>query len=111
MSSTVVRLRVGCLRATTRPNRVWLVGSAFGDRAFYHGDWLLRAAAALAGIYGNVAVEAMYPLTVKDIEGQKLDGSKYSYALTFPLGQLPPPSTSYVITLRTVRVNSRPSET
>ena len=31
----------------------WLVGSAFGDRAFFHGDWLLRAAAALAGIYGN----------------------------------------------------------
>jgi hypothetical protein len=24
----------------------------------------------------------MYPLAVKDIEGRKLDGSKYSYALT-----------------------------
>ena len=39
----------------------WRVGSAFGDRAFYHGNYLLRAAAALAGIYGNDAVEAMYP--------------------------------------------------
>ena len=40
-------------------------GSArlFGDRDFYHGDWLLRAAAAKAGIYGNDAVEAMYPMT------------------------------------------------
>ena len=65
----------------------WRIGAAFGDRAFYHGDWLLRAAAALAGIYGNDAVEAMYPAAMKDIEGQKLDGSKYSYALTFPVGQ------------------------
>ena len=29
----------------------------------YNGDWLLRAAAAKAGIYGNDAVEAMYPMT------------------------------------------------
>ena len=33
----------------------WQVGSAFGDRDFYHGDWLLRAVAAKAGIYGNDA--------------------------------------------------------
>ena len=44
----------------------WQVGSAFGDRASYHGDWLLRAAAAKAGIYGNDAVEAMYPMTRSD---------------------------------------------
>jgi hypothetical protein len=55
-----------------------LLPGAFGDRAFYNGDWLLRAASALAGIYGNIAAEAMYPLAVKDIEGRKLDGSKYS---------------------------------
>ena len=29
----------------------------------FHGDWLKRAAAAKGGIYGNDAVEAMYPLT------------------------------------------------
>src|SRR5258706_8159 len=28
----------------------WNISSAFGDRAFYHGDWLKRAAAARAGI-------------------------------------------------------------
>ncbi len=77
----------------------WRVGSAFGDRAFYHGDWLLRAAAALAGIYGNDAVEAMYPLAVKDIEGRKLDGSKYSYTLTFPVGQLPPVNAFWSVTM------------
>src|SRR5207249_5052647 len=31
----------------------WKVGSLFGDSAFYNGDWLKRAAAAQAGIYGN----------------------------------------------------------
>ena len=41
----------------------WNVGSFFGDRAFYNGDWLKRAAAAKGGIFGNSAVEAMYPLT------------------------------------------------
>src|SRR5881227_2481161 len=30
----------------------WKVGSLFGDSAFYNGDWLKRAAAAQAGIYG-----------------------------------------------------------
>ena len=38
------------------------MGSPFGNRDFYHGDFLLRAAAALAGIYGNDAEEAVYPL-------------------------------------------------
>ena len=39
----------------------WQVGSFFGDRAFYNGDWLMRAAAAKGGIFGNSAIEAMYP--------------------------------------------------
>ena len=33
---------------------------------FYNGDWLKRAAAAKGGIYGNDAVEAMYPLHQSD---------------------------------------------
>ena len=33
----------------------WSIGSFFGDRDFYKGDWLLRAAAAKVGIYGNDA--------------------------------------------------------
>lgn len=40
----------------------WNIGSAFGDRQYYHGDWLRRAAAAKAGIYGNDAPEAVYPI-------------------------------------------------
>ena len=54
----------------------WRVGNAFGDRTFYQGDWTLRAAAAIAGIYGNDQVEALYPLLVTDGEGKKPDCSK-----------------------------------
>ena len=54
----------------------WNVSASYGDRAFYHGDWLLRAAAALAGIYGNSTEEAMYPATANDVSGQPLDGDK-----------------------------------
>src|SRR5438094_10336620 len=61
----------------------WKVGSLFGDSAFYNGDWLKRAAAAQAGIYGNDAVEAMYPMTKTLANGEPLDGSKHNYTLTF----------------------------
>jgi hypothetical protein len=77
----------------------WRVGSAFGDREFYHGDWLLRAAAAKAGIYGNDAVEAMYPMTRKDGTGQPLDGSKHNYMLTFAAGQFPPVNAFWSVTM------------
>jgi hypothetical protein len=77
----------------------WLVGSAFGDRAFYKGNYLLRAAAALAGIYGNNAVEAMYPLARNDGSGQPLDGSKHTYTLTFAAGQYPPVNAFWSVTM------------
>jgi len=77
----------------------WIVASAFGDRQYYHGDWLLRAAAAKAGIYGNDAVEAMYPMAREDANGQTLDGSKHRYTLTFPDGQLPPVDAFWSVTM------------
>ena len=61
----------------------WGVGSAFGDRGFYKGDFLLRSAAALAGIYGNNAEEAMYPMAKADATGAPLDGHTHNYSLTF----------------------------
>lgn len=77
----------------------WRISSAFGDAAFYHGDWLLRAAAAKAGIFGNDAVEAMYPLTKMDADGRELDCSKSNYTLTFPAGQLPPINAFWSVTM------------
>ena len=77
----------------------WKVGSLFGDRAFYNGDWLKRAAAAKGGIYGNDAVEAMYPMTRVDATGEPLDAGKHDYTLTFPAGQLPPVNAFWSVTM------------
>ncbi len=77
----------------------WRVGSAFGDRQYYHGDWLLRAAAAKAGIYGNSADEAMYPMCRTTATGETLDGSKHQYTLTFPAGQFPPVNAFWSVTM------------
>ena len=77
----------------------WKVGSVFGDGDFYNGDWLKRAAAAKGGIYGNDAVEAMYPMTRVDATGEPLDGSKHNYTLTFPAGQLPPVNAFWSVTM------------
>jgi hypothetical protein len=77
----------------------WNIGSFFGDRDFYKGNWLLRAAAAKVGIYGNDAVEAMYPITRVDAKGAALDGSKHNYTLTFPAGQLPPVNSFWSVTM------------
>src|SRR5437667_10199501 len=72
----------------------WKIGSLFGDRLFYSGDWLKRAAAAKPGIYGNDAAEAVYPFTRVDGDGQTLDGSKHEYTLTF-LPDLQPPVNAF----------------
>ena len=77
----------------------WKVGSLFGNSAFYKGDWLKRAAAAKGGIYGNDAIEAMYPMTRVDANGETLDGSKHNYTLTFPSGQLPPVNAFWSVTM------------
>ncbi len=77
----------------------WKVGAVFGDRAFYNGDWLTRAAAAKGGIYGNDAVEAVYPMTRTDAAGKTLDGSKHNYTITFPAGQLPPVNSFWSVTI------------
>jgi hypothetical protein len=77
----------------------WKVGSAFGDRDFYHGNFLLRAAAAKAGIYGNDALEAVYPMTRSEADGELLDGGKHRYTLTFPAGQLPPVNAFWSVTM------------
>jgi hypothetical protein len=77
----------------------WKIGSFFGDRDFFKGDWLMRASAAKGGIYGNDVVEAAYPITRTDVSGEPLDGSKHNYTLTFPAGQLPPVNAFWSVTM------------
>jgi hypothetical protein len=77
----------------------WRVTDPDGDRAFFNGDWLKRAVAAQAGIYGNDSAEATYPLTKTLPDGEPLDGSKHNYTLTFPAGQLPPVNAFWSVTM------------
>ena len=77
----------------------WNVAEAFGDRAFYKGDYMLRAAAAVAGLYGNDAVEALYTATRVDSSGQALDASQHDYTMTFPRGALPPVNAFWSVTM------------
>ncbi len=68
----------------------------FGSRAMLGEDYLLRAAAAVKGIYGNDAAEALYPFTEKD-------GGAHRYTLTFPPGELPPVHAFWSVTMYDAR--------
>ncbi|HTW87919.1 MAG TPA: DUF1254 domain-containing protein [Candidatus Binataceae bacterium] len=92
-----IKQKVGALGKDENGWRVALHG--FGDRRDYAGDWTLRAAAAMAGIYGNSPAEAVYPLLATDSRGQRPDCSKNRYTLTFPAGQLPPANAFWSVTM------------
>jgi hypothetical protein len=77
----------------------WQLGSLPGDRAHYDGDWVMRAATAKAGIYGNDAAEAVYPLGRADVDGNIIDTSQHNYTLTFADGQMPPVNAFWSVTM------------
>ena len=77
----------------------WNVGAFFGDKDFFKTDWVMRAAAAKGGLYGNNAAEAMYPYTRTDGKGEPLDGSKHNYTLTFAKDSLPPVNAFWSVTM------------
>jgi hypothetical protein len=92
-----IKRKVGDLGKDENGWRVALNG--FGDRQNYGGDWTLRAAAAMAGIYGNSPAEAVYPLLATDSDGNKPDCSRNRYTLTFPPGQFPPANAFWSVTM------------
>lgn len=69
----------------------WGYTDVFGTRAWYGGDYLLRAAGAMAGWGGNDAIEAFYPLAREDEAREPLDGA-YRYQITFTT---PPPAKAF----------------
>jgi hypothetical protein len=99
-------LKAGAEKAKARKADVgkmvngWQISQGlFGDRAMLKDDYLMRAVAALVGLYGNDSAEAFYPLTRQDGQGAELDGSKTNYTLTFPAGELPPVNAFWSVTM------------
>ena len=84
-------------------------GKIFGTREyldnsarnnFGHQDlFLIRAAAAHMGLYGNSADEAMYPTYLVDSDGNPLNAATNSYTLTFESGNLPPVESFWSVTM------------
>ena len=79
--------KIGSKSLTTGKNiNGWRVGSGIRRPAFLQRRLAAARGRSQAGIYGNDAVEAMYPMTRTDATGEPLDGSKHNYTLTFPQG-------------------------
>lgn len=52
--------------------------------------YILRAAAAHIGVYGNSGAEAIYPTYLSDSDGNPPDTAENKYTITFQKGALPP---------------------
>ena len=67
------------------------IGSAeiFGSREHLQNNYLYRMTAAVLGILGNAAEEAIYPSYYVDADGEKLDGAN-KYTIYFTKDNLPP---------------------
>lgn len=70
----------------------------FGPREFLKNNYLYRMAAAVLGIWGNSADEAMYPTYFTDAEGKPLDGSN-RYMIHFEADKLPPVNSFWSLTM------------
>ncbi len=74
----------------------WMMTEVFGDRGWYGGDHLLRAAGAMMGWGGNDASEALYPMARADADGQPLHGDhRYRITMTSP----PPAEAFWSVTM------------
>lgn len=73
-------------------------GDIFGDREHLNNQYVYRWMAAVLGLWGNTAEEAIYPSYFIDSDGEQLNG-KNNYELYFPAGQLPPVNSFWSLTL------------
>jgi len=75
---------------TARADHGWQgVDGMFGPGKEMRTKYLVRAGAALLGLYGNDADEAYYPIGNTDASGNRFDASKHSYAMRFEKDELP----------------------
>jgi hypothetical protein len=74
----------------------WMSLDPFGNRAFYDGDYMKRAASAMVGWGGNDRIEADYPMARTDVDGNPLDGNA-KYQMKFET--LPPVHAFWSVTM------------
>lgn len=86
-------------------NALTTTSNLFGSPEEMQGKYFERAVGAMAGLYGNSAVEALYPAYQVDENGEVLDASQYNYTLTFPAGELPPVDAFWSLTLYDATTN------
>lgn len=73
----------------------WTISKGLG---VYGTDYLKRATVAAFEWPANLQEDAVYPYTLTDSTGAKLDGAN-KYTVTFPKGQLPPVNGFWSITV------------
>lgn len=76
-----------------------LTAGIFGTREMMEGKDLLRAAAAMIGLYGNTLEEAYYPISMVDGSGEPLDASKHDYVLRFDKDRMPEVNAFWSLTM------------
>jgi hypothetical protein len=77
----------------------WQLDAPFGDRTFFAGDDLLRAAGSSVRPFGMPAHDAMFIPLHTDAGGAVLDASAHGYTLTFRAGLQPPVHSFWSIAL------------
>ncbi|MBS7254267.1 DUF1254 domain-containing protein [Flavobacterium branchiicola] len=82
----------------TKTNEVKDYTSLFGTRAALKNNYLNRAIAAAAGIYGNTKEEAVYTGSAVDKDNQPLSGNN-KYVIRFSKNQLPEAKYFWSITM------------
>lgn len=83
-----------------RADRVKSSAELFGTRTFLGHNYLIRAVAAMIGIYGNAAEEFLGVGYQTDAEGKTFDG-KHNYQIKFAADGLPPVAAFWSITVYT----------
>ena len=71
----------------------------FGNRKEMEGKYLVRAAAAMLGLYGNTHYEAFYPAALIDADGEPFDGSENSYVMRISKAELPAVRSFWSVTM------------
>ena len=75
---------------TVRADHGWEgIDGLFGPGEAMRSKYLVRAFAAMIGLYGNDAIEAYYPFGNGDAGGNPFDGSKHDYVMRFEKDEMP----------------------